>query len=117
MKKIIYILVLGLLFGGVASAEIIIHCKHFKDNSSIILKLDNNKKSLFIQDIGKIEISKWTQNKIIGRKNGYLDNKLFSTTNISLDRISGQLEFTDNFISSKIISSYWYACNKAGNKF
>ena len=118
MKKLSYlILVLGLVFGGNSNAETIIHCKHFKDNSSIILKLDNYKKSLFIQDIGKIEISKWTQNKIIGTKNGYLDNKLFATTNISLDRISGQLEFSENFISSKNTSSYWYSCEKGGNKF
>ena len=55
------ILVLGLLLGGNSNAETIIHCKHFKDNSSIILKLDNNKKSLFIQDIGKIEISKYLE--------------------------------------------------------
>jgi hypothetical protein len=76
MKKLSYlILVLGLVFGGNSNAETIIHCKHFKDNSSIILKLDNYKKSLFIQDIGKIETSKWTQNKIIGTKNGYLASK------------------------------------------
>jgi hypothetical protein len=118
MKKLFsLILVLGLVFGGNSNAETIIHCKHFKDNSSIILKLDNYKKSLFIQDIGKIETSKWTQNKIIGTKNGYLDNKLFAITNISLDRISGQLEFSQYFISSKDTSFFWYSCEKGGNKF
>lgn len=36
MKKLFsLILVLGLLFGGNANAETIIHCKHFKDNSLV----------------------------------------------------------------------------------
>ena len=103
MKKLLGIIVLGLLLSGNAYAkDVKLSCNHIKKESFLILLMNDNKRFLKIEDIPgsyiTLNITNFDKDRIDGYDEYVHEGKLIQKLNYSLDRRTG-------FLNSRI----WWA--------
>ena len=103
MKKLLGIIVLGLLLSGNAYAkDVKLSCNHIKKESFLILLMNDNKRFLKIEDIPgsyiTLNITNFDKDRIEGYDEYILEGKLIQKLSYSLDRRTG-------FLNSRI----WWA--------
>lgn len=135
MKKLFFLIfILGLLFGEVASAEIVkLSCKFLSGEKDIgpptfrIEKINNSEDAFISLDIAKQKVletkslyvghsnAKWSDSEIYW--NVYtLDNFILNISKVSLDRYTGKL-FQEIFFKSGGVMKEFFQCSKIEKKF
>jgi hypothetical protein len=107
MKKIISILVLGFLWSGSAYAKnVTLMCEHTKGESLKVLIINDNTRSLKVEDVpglnSSLKINNYSNEQIEGYNEDILNGKLVQRMTYNLDRRTGMLTLRTLFANGNI---------------
>jgi hypothetical protein len=132
MKKLLTFLTLFLMFGGVASGEIVkLHCKFLEGTNSTefqIIKIKNEKDAFIVLDVKMkkvIDIEnlypvynlKWSENLISWGKRADGKGTEARSWEVNLNRFTGKLYKKTTFQSYRNFIESYYQCSKAEKIF
>jgi len=107
MKKLICIMVLGLLLSSNAYAKNVkLMCEHTKGEFTQVLIINDNTRSLKVEDVpGRnvpLEIQNYSNDQIEGHSESILNGKVEQRMVYNLDRRNGMLTLRSSFADGKM---------------